>query len=502
MRIQSTLILCLIFLTTLSFAKENYSVEKDYLNPNNPDRKAYIAKYKEIAKEEMLRSGIPASIKLAQGILESGDGKSELATKANNHFGMKCGKDWKGETYFLEDDDHDKNGNLIKSCFRVYEAPEESYKAHSEFLHNPKKVERYGFLFDLDIMDYRAWATGLKTAGYATNPRYATLLIGIIEANQLFKYDREVEYPIDLPEYILPPDPMANAYKVESPLLAKADDDKGEVVLNNQVKMIWAKKGDTPMSLAMKHGVKPDKLINYNDMYQAAKLNFEEGDKVYLQPKRKNWRGKAKYHIVQEGETMYGISQFYGIKLDKLFKKNRMSTFHEPAVGEHLVIRGKLKKFIKNSIKIKQPKGIEEPEEEPTNDELEDSNILEIISSEVEAFDLEAKADAYLKITKGGSGTDTTTPNTNSPNNPSGTNTPTIVLPPGTSTTTTTSQPTVTTPPVTQPNPSNLPNYHTVEPGETLYSIAKKYNVSLDYIMAKNNLESSIISIGQVLKLK
>ena len=144
------------------------------------DKDNYIKKYKDIAMREMERSGVPASIKLAQGILESNAGKSTLARKANNHFGMKCGSQWKGKTFYKEDDDYDEEGRLIKSCFRVFPSAKECYVAHSEFLRDPRKRYRYGFVFELNPKDYRSWSKVLKTACYATIPIYAEKLIRII----------------------------------------------------------------------------------------------------------------------------------------------------------------------------------------------------------------------------------------------------------------------------------------------------------------------------------
>jgi len=159
------------------------------LSAQTPARNDYINRFRKIAISEMERTGIPASIKLAQGILESGDGKSTLARKAKNHFGIKCHNTWNGKTHYLEDDDYDDNGKLIKSCFRVYKNADASYIAHSEFLRDPKKKYRYGFLFSLPSTDYKAWARGLKQAGYATSPTYAEKLIRIIEGSELYRFD-------------------------------------------------------------------------------------------------------------------------------------------------------------------------------------------------------------------------------------------------------------------------------------------------------------------------
>ncbi len=147
----------------------------------------YIEKYKDLAIREMHRTGIPASIKLAQGLLESQAGFSELAQFANNHFGIKCKSDWQGQRFFKEDDDYDPNGLLTKSCFRVYPSVYDSYRDHSQFL---RLRPRYQKLFQLNRTDYRAWAYGLKECGYATDPRYPQKLIQIIEKYRLHQYDR------------------------------------------------------------------------------------------------------------------------------------------------------------------------------------------------------------------------------------------------------------------------------------------------------------------------
>ena len=150
--------------------------------------KAYVEKYKHIAKAEMLVSGIPASIKLAQGILESKSGNSELTIKANNHFGIKCGKQWKGKKYQILSDEWDRRKNKMiarKGCFRVYPSVEACYSAHSEIL----KHKRYKNLFDIDRRDYKNWALGIQKLGYATDPKYAKKIISLIERFKLYELD-------------------------------------------------------------------------------------------------------------------------------------------------------------------------------------------------------------------------------------------------------------------------------------------------------------------------
>ena len=154
-----------------------------------PPADIYIRTYADIAVEEMKRTGIPASIKLAQGLLESSIGMSPLCTEANNHFGIKCGNEWTGREMYREDDDYGLNDVLTKSCFRVFDSGHDSYIAHSEFIMNPVKAFRYGFLFSIPTDDYQSWARGLQSAGYATDPEYANKLINLINRHQLYQYD-------------------------------------------------------------------------------------------------------------------------------------------------------------------------------------------------------------------------------------------------------------------------------------------------------------------------
>lgn len=163
---------------------------------------SYVAAWSPTAVEQMRRDGIPASITLAQGMLESGIGEGTLASKANNHFGIKCGETWSGESFSLEDDDKDAEGNLVKSCFRKYESAEASFDDHAEFLKKP----RYSALFKFDPTDYEAWAFGLKAAGYATDERYAEKLIKLIVENDLARFDQEAfEKPAPIAEIVVPP---------------------------------------------------------------------------------------------------------------------------------------------------------------------------------------------------------------------------------------------------------------------------------------------------------
>lgn len=279
-------------------------------------RSEYIDIYKEMAMEEMTRTGIPASITLAQGILESGDGNSTLAVKANNHFGIKC-HDWKGPS--VKHDDDAKN-----ECFRKYKNPEHSYADHSEFLTGRN---RYAGLFELKPDDYKGWAKGLKKAGYATSPTYAKALIGIIEDNQLYTYDQQV---------------LASKGKSRKTKTGGESLIAGrELLFNNRVKHIIAKEGDTYTSLSEELSLFEWQLPRYNECLVSDSISA--GDIIYLQPKRKQTYGKIKTHLVVLGEDIYSISQEYGIKESKLRQRNNIPDGLEPAPGVIIVLKGKLK---------------------------------------------------------------------------------------------------------------------------------------------------------------
>lgn len=265
----------------------------------------YIEKWKNVAIREMHLYGIPASITLAQGILESGDGRSDLARESNNHFGIKCHSDWKGERVYHDDDEDNE-------CFRKYDNAEQSFRDHSLFL---KERSRYAALFTLDPFDYKGWAKGLKDAGYATDRHYPDRLITIIEDYQLDQYDK-----------------------------MRYDPDADKLVSDGHVVMIHASgleyivvhAGDNWNRLSIEVDVTIDKLVDYNDLTWDSKL--EEGMIIFLE--RKNRKGYDDTHRVGDGETMHSISQKYGMRLMQLYKRNNMMPGEEPRVGETLVLRG------------------------------------------------------------------------------------------------------------------------------------------------------------------
>ncbi len=322
----------------------------------------YIDQFKYMAISEMERSGIPASIKLAQGIHESASGSSVLAANSNNHFGIKCKAEWEGLTYYHEDDDYDKNGNLQKSCFRKYLSPEDSYIDHTDFLmYRP----RYSFLFQYSKTDYKNWAKGLKKAGYATDRKYVERLLDIIDEFDLAQYDtwtreshgvvvaqepkpkpkiktkkaKEVETEVTEEVAIEEPKKIPEFHDIqatEKSLFPKRK--KIGVFKVNRVKAVASKAGDTPLSIAKKHNISFSKLLKYNELIATQDLLLEQY--VFLQPKRRrSWEHDM--HIVRQGETMYSISQLYGVRSDKLYERNHLNPDQEPAAGEKIILRGK-----------------------------------------------------------------------------------------------------------------------------------------------------------------
>lgn len=270
----------------------------------------YISKYSVLAREEMRRVGIPASITLAQGILESSYGNSKLAVKANNHFGIKCGNNWEGPTYIQDDDER-------RECFRKYESVLHSFKDHSNFLIGK---ERYAHLFKLSPKDYKGWANGLQKAGYATNPNYASLLIRLIEERNLHQFDTEQKYV-----------PLT-AEEEES---LKSMDNKFYTF--NGIKTVISQPNEMAIDIAMKYDIPQNLLLHYNDMKEGDYI--PPGTKIYLEPKKN--KGYEVYHRVADGENMHTISQKQGIRLKALYKKNRMTWGQEPATGEILCLQKK-----------------------------------------------------------------------------------------------------------------------------------------------------------------
>lgn len=501
----------------------------------------YIASYKELAVAEMKRTSIPASITLSQGLLESGNGNSRLAKEANNHFGIKCKKDWPGRSINVDDD-------APQECFRAYDKAEDSYADHSDFL---SKGDRYAFLFDLDPLDYKEWAKGLKQAGYATNPRYADLLIEVIERYKLYEYDKgNVRRKKD-----------GQKEEDPQPLIAdkdKSEKDKEEKFTYNGIPAYVVKTGDTYESITRARGMMRFEIRKYNDLNKSDVL--EAGTIIYLKPKKR--KGNEEFHLVKEGESMYYISQLHLIKLKHLYKKNRMKPGQEPLAGEKLFLRDKRdnspalhpnptfaakKRGLKleeqkqpetpvnpakdmrnkpveivakpNDLPKKEPLAVVKDEKTVVNNnnpspavvaeknvaadkkvvpQRKDllANVDTLLPQKMEATlqMLEEKTDvenndvvAENKVSENKPKTDTR-PNIYSNNN--------------------TAQKTQNKPEV-KPNTQHVTNsvsaktatMHTVQSGETLFSISRKYNTSVEKIKELNQLKENAISLGQTLKV-
>lgn len=279
----------------------------------NQTYQQYIDQYKDIAIEQMLRHRIPASITLAQGLLESGAGKGDLVRKGNNHFGIKCGGDWKGRRTYHDDDE-------LSECFRVYDNAYESFEDHSLFLTGR---ERYQSLFKLKPTDYKGWARGLKAAGYATDPRYPQKLIDLIQLYQLDQYDKAKGYDKFMAEH--------TKGQTGAPLHV--------IKIFNKNYYLIARRGDTFKSLADEIGISYRKLAKYNERDNRDTL--EEGEIIWLKKKQtkapKDYKNRP--HIVRQGESMYTIAQQYGIRLKNLYKMNKLTPEYQLRVGDILRLR-------------------------------------------------------------------------------------------------------------------------------------------------------------------
>ena len=282
----------------------------------NQRYQTYINQYRDLAIEQMLKFKIPASITLAQGLLESGAGYSELATKGNNHFGIKC-HGWTGRKTYHDDDE-------AQECFRAYNNVYESYEDHSLLL---SRQPRYRSLFSLDGDDYKGWAHGLKKCGYATSPTYAQKLIGIIELYKLQQYDKAKKYDRFMESCTYKDSPSA----------------KGGILhpihRYNKNYYIVVKQGDTFRSLGKELGLSYRKIAKYNERNKRDKLVV--GETIYLKKKQKkaDKTYKNRPHTVKPGESMYSIAQYYGMRVKSLYKKNGLSPDYVPKVGDKLRVR-------------------------------------------------------------------------------------------------------------------------------------------------------------------
>lgn len=387
----------------------------------------YIELYYKLAVEEMERSGIPASITLAQGIIESGSGNSQLAKVAKNHFGIKCHKDWTGEGYYMDDDAPDE-------CFRVYDSPEQSFIDHSDFI---RGRPWYKSLFDLEVTDYKGWAKGLKKAGYATNPKYADLLIGLIEKHELSQYDvmsstawriAENTQPVTKEQMDTIPGYSANLIPQNY---------AGEVITVNGKNAVIAREGETALAIALSQDIDLGKLYSVNDL--ALDAPIRPGDIIFLEKKKK--KGPVKLYVVQKAETMHQISQKFGIRLQKLYDRNRMMVPDQVVPGETIYLQGM-------NPGTPATRTLKEVIEEQM--ELDESYKYGIARS----INVQQATEAVITEDEV----------------------------------------------IESPEPATS-KFHTVITGDTLYSISLKYNATIDEIKEWNNLSSNTIKLGQVLQV-
>ena len=520
---------------------------------NAEARSNYVDRYKAIAIREMERTGIPASIKLAQGVLESDAGRSTLSSQYNNHFGIKCHSDWQGERYYKEDDDKDPvTGQLIKSCFRAYKNGDESFIAHSEFLRDPRKVYRYGSLFQLDPKDYVGWANGLVKAGYATGQTYGETLIRLVEDLQLHQYDLmssndvasnnngqnnnssgNPNFPNNNNSSGNPNFPNNNDSGFDNPSGNNANNSvsvsSGQ---RNDVGYLKINGGLTLEQVAGRQDISIRKLQEYNEEIGDPTRRLPEGTIIYTQQKRNHWSGSDKTYRVQACETMFDISQKFGIKLSKLYSKNSMREGDQPAIGEKISLRkglfervdmpalrdtfGEWKKCRQPDLIIEKPVTNPSNVNRPTNPPSTNSG----------EFGFEITPGGNTQPSSSYPSTQPTYPPSSYPSSPSNyptTETSTSPSYPTTKPTYPSTQPTypstqpTTSYPSTQPaKPSTVPKpttpkptqpainsqYYTVMQGETLWAISRKFSLTVDQLKQMNGLADNVIKPGQQLRIK
>lgn len=531
-----TLITCYLLLTTISANAQKLDTTNIV---------AYIKQYKNIAIAEMKRSGIPASITLAQGIHESSFGTSYLAKNTNNHFGIKCKDTWTGKTFKYTDD-------APNECFRVYDNVEESYKDHTEFLKRP----RYADLFLLDKYDYKGWAAGLKKAGYATNPKYAPILIKTIEDFQLYAFDKGVN-----PSYLNTEMPVIieqdeeSIYKVTDSIeidnqyqptnnknidVVKTSVETAQQKPNfnkpvnktitkiNNVKSVKFYNGETLDLIANALKIEKDDLLKYNDITDESQIKV--GQSIFIQQKKKS-NSEATYKIKQE-DNIWSISQKKGIRLSSLLKMNKLEPGEEPAVKETITLKGKIKDKPKLRT-AKEIKAVPQPiiTAKPTNTVKPSNSIKAEQKSEKSALEnlgveiVRARDTIYPAITEpiqNASAVDSARllgweKSTKLLEKPA------IIAPTKENITQNipkkeveiqtivkkeeniTDKLTPTVYPISidyNKLPKSTSDTHIIVKGDTMYNISKRYNISIAQIMEWNNLSEQVVKLGQELKIQ
>lgn len=445
----------------------------------------YIATYKEIAIDEMRQSGIPASIKLAQGILETQSGNGWLVLNSNNHFGIKCKNNWVGETVNYDDD-------ARQECFRKYGSAADSYRDHSAFL---KNNPRYAFLFQFAPDDYKSWAYGLKQAGYATSRTYPQQLIKIIEDYNLDQYTQEgmgiakstpVENKNTRPTVQDRPasgKPVASAKPpVKQPAVKQYP--RGQFEINGR-KVLYLPAGTSLIQVASQHHIRLSRLLKYNDLSSDAPLTSNM--LIFLQKKSK--KGKDDFHVVGAGETMHAVAQAEGIQMKWLRRRNKLHEGEEPAAGEKLALDG----YASNTPRLAKGSKAKEDEEaenysltkegQGVKDEPEEEEVTVAAPAPAPAANnnggIPSEMVEDLKKLGAGNGSNGSTAQ-------------------GPARTTPAPAPAPVRPAVPQQSPTRgILQYHDVQPKETAYGIAKRYNITIEQLQQWNNLPGTDIKIGQ-----
>ncbi len=396
----------------------------------------YIHKYKELAMDEMVRTGVPAAISLAQGIIESGAGTTWLSLHANNQFGIKCKSTWQGESVSYTDDRRNE-------CFRKYATIEDSWRDHSNFL---KRNQRYRFLFYLDPLDYKAWAYGLKEAGYATSGRYAKQIIQTIQNYKLERFSRqglarakenqpEDEFAAVLNKKIQQENPResASANQNHLTLAEQREAFPRKVFKINKREVIFLPEGTQLISIAEVHDIPLRRLVRFNELSSDV---LPKGMLIFLEKKRK--KGDHPFHEVRNGESLHQIAQEEGIQLKWLLKRNHLASNSAIQPGETLALKG----YNTGSAESKTQ---------------EKSGFFGWLSKLFSGSHEEMEKQMAQQ-------------------------------PP---------EPHEELPPQAVKTKTNAPLVYNVKPGDTLYGIARKYNVTIDQIREKNNLKGNIIKVGQ-----
>lgn len=502
---------------------------------------SYIKLYKDIAVSEMNRTGIPASITLAQGIHESGWGKSFLAQNTNNHFGIKCKKEWTGKTFKYTDD-------APNECFRVYDNVEDSYKDHSDFL---KSRPWYASLFLLDKNDYKGWAYGLKKAGYATNPAYPQILIKMIDDFQLAAFDKgqipsylsplqktivvekdeDEEYNvtdsmqvdvqktviIEKQKEVYVPTNTVSVPQTQQPVTTKKVNKNISKVNDCKAVKIYTDKGETLDLIGNVLKIEKEDLLTYNDITDESII--KDGQTIFIQQKKKS--NKEGSYKVKQDDNMWSISQKKGVRLASLLKMNKLEQGEEPAAKETISLKGKVKEkpALRSNTKTETPKpsnslkGEQQLEKSPLGD-------LGVVRARDTVYPpLEDKASVKLSVDSNKTlGWESETKLLEKP---------TLTTFPAKDTVVRIAPPAIILPtpdnlgrsnsvyergletPTVYPKvidynklPKSTTGTHTVVKGDTMYNICKRYNISTAQLTEWNNLPDQSVKLGQVLKIQ